>query len=52
MRAILGSLELVSRRAPVEIEVPNQDGRFAAGAYVRAILNLPAPGAKPNDARP
>lgn len=44
VRSVLGSLEPVSRRAPVEIEVPNQDRALAAGAYVRVLLTpVPTP---------
>lgn len=36
VRAVIGSLEAVTRRAPVEVEVANPDGALLAGAYVRA----------------
>ena len=36
VRAVIGSLEAVTRRAPVEVEVDNPDGALLAGAYVRA----------------
>ena len=41
IRAIVRSLDAVSRRAPVEIEVPNADGSLIAGSYVRAHLRAP-----------
>lgn len=47
VRTILASLEPVSRRAPVEIEVPNPDGTLAAGAYVRAFLPAVAQNKEP-----
>jgi RND family efflux transporter MFP subunit len=41
VRALVRSLDAMSRRAPLEIEVPNADGKLAAGAYVRAELRRP-----------
>ena len=41
VRAIVRSLDPVSRRAPVEIEIPNADGALVAGAYVRAKMHAP-----------
>jgi len=41
VRTIVRSLDGVSRRAPVEIDVPNTNGGLAAGAYVRATLRRP-----------
>ncbi len=38
VRSIVRSLEPMSRRAPIEIEVPNPDGDLVAGAYVRARI--------------
>lgn len=49
VRVVLGSLEPVSRRAPIEIELPNADGKLAAGSYVRAWL--PASAAARESAR-
>lgn len=51
VRSVLASLEPVSRRAPVEIEVANPDGRFAAGAYVRARLPASADATRAEDSR-
>ena len=49
VRAVVRSLEPVSRRAPVEILVPNPMGEHAlvAGAYVRARLGAGQPDATP-----
>ena len=41
VRAVVRSLDGISRRAPVEIDVPNANGELAAGAYVRATLRRP-----------
>lgn len=41
VRAVVRSLDAVSRRAPVEVEVPNADGSLVAGSYVRARLRTP-----------
>ncbi len=49
VRTIVASLDPISRRAPVEIEIANADGGLAAGAYVRAYL--PAPAAQKEAAR-
>jgi HlyD family secretion protein len=38
VRAVVRSLDPMSRRAPVEIEVPNASGELAAGSYVRAEI--------------
>lgn len=38
VKTVVRSLDGMSRRAPVEIEVQNKDGSLAAGAYVRAEL--------------
>lgn len=38
VRVVLRSLEPVSRRAPVEVEVPNPDRVLVAGSYVRATV--------------
>ena len=46
VRAVVRSLEPVSRRVPVEITVPNPDGKLVAGAFVRARVGL-LPGAAP-----
>ena len=36
VRLVLRSLEATSRRAPIEVSVPNQDRALIAGSYVRA----------------
>jgi RND family efflux transporter MFP subunit len=36
VRLVLRSLEAASRRAPIEVEVPNDNGSLIAGSYVRA----------------
>jgi membrane fusion protein (multidrug efflux system) len=36
VRLVLRSLEATSRRAPIEVSVPNQDRLLIAGSYVRA----------------
>ena len=43
IRLILPSADVTTRRLPVEITVPNEDGRFAAHTLVRATLSLGAP---------
>ncbi len=43
IRLILPSADSATRRIPVEITVPNADGRFAAHTLVRATLTLGAP---------
>lgn len=45
VRAVVRSLEPVSRRVPIEITVPNPDGTLIAGAFVRARIG--EPGAAP-----
>jgi RND family efflux transporter MFP subunit len=44
--AVLGVVDLATSRVPVEIEVPNGDGKLFANAYARAEL----PAAPPRDA--
>jgi RND family efflux transporter MFP subunit len=39
VRLVLRSLEAQSRRAPVEVDVPNDNGSLIAGSYVRATHN-------------
>lgn len=50
VRAVVRSLEPVSRRVPVEITVPNPEGTLIAGAFVRARIGA-VPAAKPVSAR-
>jgi multidrug efflux pump subunit AcrA (membrane-fusion protein) len=50
LRLILPSADPLTRRIPVEIGVPNEDGRFAAHTLVRASLTLGDP--KPAQAIP
>jgi hypothetical protein len=38
VRLVLRSLEATSRRAPIEITVPNKQRSLIAGSYVRATL--------------
>jgi RND family efflux transporter MFP subunit len=38
VRLVLRSLEATSRRAPIEVSVPNRDRALVAGSYVRATL--------------
>ena len=50
VKAVIHSLEPVSRRVPVEILVPNPDGTLVAGSYVRARIG-PTPSPAPVSAR-
>ncbi len=43
VRTILPSADPSSRRIPVEVSVPNSDGRFVAHTLVRAVLPLGEP---------
>jgi hypothetical protein len=38
VKTVVGSLEAVTRRVPVEVEVGNADGLLLAGSYIRARL--------------
>jgi membrane fusion protein, multidrug efflux system len=38
VKVVLRSLEAQSRRAPIEVSVPNKDRKLIAGSYVRATL--------------
>jgi RND family efflux transporter MFP subunit len=38
VKTVVGSLEAVTRRVPVEVEVRNADGLLLAGSYIRARL--------------
>jgi RND family efflux transporter MFP subunit len=38
VRLVLRSLEATSRRAPIEVSIPNRDRALVAGSYVRATL--------------
>lgn len=42
IQAIVGAVDAASSRVPVEIAVPNGDGRFLANAFARAELQLGA----------
>jgi RND family efflux transporter MFP subunit len=42
VRAVIPSADAATRRIPVEIVVPNQDGRFTAHTLARAILPMGA----------
>jgi len=43
VRAIIPSADATTRRIPVEIVVPNADGRFTAHTLARAVLPLGQP---------
>ena len=40
IRAVIPSADAATRRIPVEIQVPNKDGRFTAHTLARAVLPL------------
>jgi RND family efflux transporter MFP subunit len=43
VKSIIPSADLATRRIPVEVLVPNKDGRFTAHTLARAVLPLGAP---------
>lgn len=43
VRAVIPSADAATRRIPVELHVPNKDGRFTAHTLARAVLQLGAP---------
>ena len=43
IQSIIPSADPATRRIPVEVMVPNQDGRFTAHTLARAVLPLGAP---------
>ncbi|HEY8427013.1 MAG TPA: efflux RND transporter periplasmic adaptor subunit [Sandaracinaceae bacterium] len=57
LRSVVRSLDAQTRRAPVEVHVPNEDGSLVANAFVRAriavgrtrrALRIPATSRRPN----